>query len=103
MRILDRGRRSFGDDFTRGWSAHGDDRDDKARQAGLRFDLRDAAIKTLKSGERAIVPGDSAKSELIARITVKDGDGVMPKGIPQGLRHKILVENPLATYDRLNG
>jgi predicted TIM-barrel fold metal-dependent hydrolase len=32
-----------------------------------------------------------------------DGDAVMPKGIPQGLRHKILVENPLATYDRLNG
>ena len=26
----------------------------------------------------------------------------MPKGIPEGLRRKILVENPLATYDRLN-
>jgi predicted TIM-barrel fold metal-dependent hydrolase len=32
-----------------------------------------------------------------------DGDARMPKGIPEGLRHKILVENPLATYDRLNG
>jgi predicted TIM-barrel fold metal-dependent hydrolase len=32
-----------------------------------------------------------------------DGDQVMPRGIPQGLHHKILVENPLATYDRLNG
>jgi hypothetical protein len=31
-----------------------------------------------------------------------DGDERMPKGIPQGLRRKILVENPLATYDRLN-
>jgi len=31
-----------------------------------------------------------------------DGDERMPKGIPQGLRRKILVDNPLATYDRLN-
>jgi predicted TIM-barrel fold metal-dependent hydrolase len=31
-----------------------------------------------------------------------DGDERMPSGIPQGLRRKILVENPLATYDRLN-
>jgi predicted TIM-barrel fold metal-dependent hydrolase len=31
-----------------------------------------------------------------------DGDERMPRGIPQGLRRKILVENPLATYDRLN-
>jgi predicted TIM-barrel fold metal-dependent hydrolase len=31
-----------------------------------------------------------------------DGDERMPKGIPEGLRRKILVENPLATYDRLN-
>ena len=26
----------------------------------------------------------------------------LPRGIPEGLRRKILVENPLATYDRLN-
>ena len=31
-----------------------------------------------------------------------DGDETMPAGIPAGLRRKILVENPLATYDRLN-
>ncbi len=31
-----------------------------------------------------------------------DGDEAMPKGIPEGLRRKILVENPLKTYDRLN-
>jgi uncharacterized protein len=30
-----------------------------------------------------------------------DGDQVMPAGIPAGLHRKILVENPLATYDRL--
>ena len=32
-----------------------------------------------------------------------DGDARMPAGIPDRLRRKILVENPLATYDRLNG
>jgi predicted TIM-barrel fold metal-dependent hydrolase len=31
-----------------------------------------------------------------------DGDARMPKGIPEALRRKILVENPLATYDRIN-
>ena len=31
-----------------------------------------------------------------------DGDAVMPPGIPAGLRHKILVDNPIATYNRLN-
>ncbi len=30
-----------------------------------------------------------------------DGDETMPAGIPQALRHKIMVENPLATYARL--
>jgi predicted TIM-barrel fold metal-dependent hydrolase len=30
-----------------------------------------------------------------------DGDETMPAGIPPALRRKILVENPLATYDRL--
>src|SRR5438093_13707169 len=52
--------------------------DDKVRQAGLRFDLRDGATKVLKSGTRAIVPGDAANSEMAARISVTDGEGVMP-------------------------
>jgi predicted TIM-barrel fold metal-dependent hydrolase len=30
-----------------------------------------------------------------------DGNQVMPAGIPAGLHRKILVDNPLATYDRL--
>ena len=30
-----------------------------------------------------------------------DGDQTMPAGIPKALRHKIMVENPLATYSRL--
>src|SRR5947209_1930334 len=52
--------------------------DEKVRQGGLRLDMRDGALKTLKTGNRAIVPGDSAQSELVARITIQDGDGVMP-------------------------
>ena len=31
-----------------------------------------------------------------------DGDDTLPPGIPQNLRRKILVENPIATYNRLN-
>jgi uncharacterized protein len=30
-----------------------------------------------------------------------DGDETVPAGIPAALHRKILVENPLATYDRL--
>jgi predicted TIM-barrel fold metal-dependent hydrolase len=30
-----------------------------------------------------------------------DGDDALPPGIPKALRHKILVDNPLATYERL--
>jgi len=32
-----------------------------------------------------------------------DGDAVLPAGLPPALLHKIRVENPLATYQRLNG
>jgi uncharacterized protein len=31
-----------------------------------------------------------------------DGDETLPPGIPAGLKRKILVENPIATYNRLN-
>jgi predicted TIM-barrel fold metal-dependent hydrolase len=30
-----------------------------------------------------------------------DGDDAMPPGIPAGLRRKVLVDNPIATYNRL--
>jgi hypothetical protein len=30
-----------------------------------------------------------------------DGDAVMPPGLPEGLRRKIMVDNPLSTYGRL--
>ena len=30
-----------------------------------------------------------------------DGDDVLPAGLPERLLHKILIDNPLATYPRL--
>jgi hypothetical protein len=58
------------------FACHGPDAED--RQAGLRLDDRTAAIAALDSGLTAIVPGDPATSEIIARITSTDPDVVMP-------------------------
>ncbi|MBP9903355.1 MAG: DUF1549 domain-containing protein, partial [Verrucomicrobia bacterium] len=58
------------------YACHGPDAG--KRKAGLRLDLKDGALAPLKSGEVAIVPGDLAKSGLIARITTKDEDDLMP-------------------------
>jgi hypothetical protein len=52
--------------------------DDTSRKAGLRLDVRTTAVKEMKSGERAIVPGDAEKSELIARVSSADADFAMP-------------------------
>jgi hypothetical protein len=52
--------------------------DDKARKAGLRLDTRDGATKKLRSGDIAIVPGDPARSELLARIATDDDTQLMP-------------------------
>jgi hypothetical protein len=51
--------------------------DDKQRMAGLRLDLREAAVKPGPGGRRAIVPGTIARSELVRRIELTGG-GVMP-------------------------
>jgi len=52
--------------------------DDKVRKAGLRLDIGEEAVKELKSGNHAIVPGDLAKSTLVQRITAKEENEVMP-------------------------
>ena len=52
------------------YTCHGPD--EEARKADLRFDERDVAIAS------AIVPGDAASSELIARITSDDPEIRMP-------------------------
>src|SRR5436190_21240391 len=57
------------------FSCHGPD--ESSRKAKLRLDLRDEAIKDHK-GTRAIVPGDTASSEMVRRITATDPDDIMP-------------------------
>ena len=52
------------------YTCHGPD--ESARQADLRFDRRDVALSV------AIVPGDAAASEMIARVTSGDPETQMP-------------------------
>src|SRR5262249_31843491 len=58
------------------FACHGPD--EKERKAKLRFDRKDDAFKPLKSGGYAIVPGRPEQSELVARLTTKDEDELMP-------------------------
>ncbi|MEI6712642.1 MAG: DUF1553 domain-containing protein [Verrucomicrobiota bacterium] len=48
------------------------------RKAGLRLDLRDAAMKKPKSGDIPLVPGNPDGSHLLSRILSTDPDEVMP-------------------------
>src|SRR5690349_4697048 len=54
------------------FACHGPD--DKARKAKLRLDTKEGALG--HSGR--IVPGKADESDLIARVTSKDADEVMP-------------------------
>ncbi len=58
------------------FACHGPD--EKARKAGLRLDLKDQALKPLKDGRQAIVPGAPDRSSLITRIYTDDEDDLMP-------------------------
>jgi len=58
---------------------HGGDKS----EGGLRLDSRTSALSKLESGNRAVVPGKPAASELIRRITSRDDDHRMP---PKGKR-----------------
>ncbi len=60
--------------------------DVKARKAGLRLDIPELAMKSLKSGARAIVPGDPKNSELVARIYATDSEIMPPKGSHKKLK-----------------
>ncbi len=57
-------------------SCHGQDA--SSRSAGLRLDEFEAATGTLKSGLRAIVPGDRGASAVMARVSSQDDDVRMP-------------------------
>jgi hypothetical protein len=76
------------------FACHGPDEHD--RQAGLRLDDRDAAVAELDSGLRAILPGDPAASELIARIRENDPELLMPP--PES--HHILSESDKQLLER---
>ena len=61
------------------YACHGPD----TQEAGLRLDDRAAATAELDSGSIAVVPGNPATSEMLARITSTDHDLQMP---PEGPR-----------------
>ena len=52
--------------------------DGEKPKGGLRLDTRTNALAGGKSGDAAIVPGASARSELVRRIALHDGDEMMP-------------------------
>ncbi len=58
------------------FACHGPDAE--AREAGLRLDTFEGATTALRSGRRAVVPGDPAASVLLARVSAHDPDDRMP-------------------------
>lgn len=58
------------------FTCHGPD--EQMRKAGLRLDLLETATRKLRSGSRAIVPGDVKASELVARVFTDDAEERMP-------------------------
>jgi hypothetical protein len=56
---------------------------DAEAKGGLRLDGREAAFKGGESGVAGIVPGESARSEVVRRIHSQDADEMMP---PKGAR-----------------
>ncbi len=52
--------------------------DGRKHTSGLRLDVKARALKGGESGKPAVVPGDSAKSELIRRVTSTDDEVAMP-------------------------
>jgi len=58
------------------YACHGPDKN--KRKAGLRFDIKEEALKKLDSGDFAIVPGKPKESKLLKLITTADEDDRMP-------------------------
>lgn len=73
--------------------------DEKERKAGLRLDIREAALKPSESGAVALVPGTPKQSELIARCLTTNEDDLMPPsklGKPLTQREKDLLQQWVA-------
>lgn len=73
------------------FACHGPDAN-KGREAGLRLDTFEGATAKLESGKRAIVPGDVASSEMVARMRHHDPEEIMPP--PK-------LDRPLSDSERL--
>jgi hypothetical protein len=58
------------------YACHGPD--EQKRKGGLRLDRGEDAFRELKSGRRALVPGDTNRSTLVQRILTADADERMP-------------------------
>jgi len=58
------------------FACHGPD--ENKRKGKLRLDTKEDAFKPAKSGDHAIVPRDLKNSQLLARITSKDEEELMP-------------------------
>jgi Protein of unknown function (DUF1553)/Protein of unknown function (DUF1549)/Planctomycete cytochrome C len=58
------------------FACHGPD--EAKRKAKLHFDTKEGAFVKLRSGNRSIVPGNSAESALVERITEDDPKRIMP-------------------------
>ncbi len=65
------------------WACHGPDH--ATREAGLRLDLRDAALAKTESGVQAIVPGDLMASAMVARIQAHDDTQMPPASFEKPL------------------
>jgi hypothetical protein len=57
--------------------------DGRKHTSGLRLDIRARALRGGESGKPAVVPGDSAKSELVRRVTSADDGVAMPYKAPR--------------------
>ena len=69
------------------FACHGPD--SEHREGGFRLDVKQSAMSEADSGERAIVPGDVAASELVRRIISDDESERMP---PDETNKKITAE-----------
>jgi hypothetical protein len=58
------------------FACHG--QDDPHRAAKLRLDRRDGAVRKLRDGRTAVVPGAPGQSELVRRVSAEDADVRMP-------------------------
>lgn len=72
------------------FTCHGPD--GASREAGLRLDRRDDAVRPVDSGRTAIVPGDVNSSELVRRIVAGDDERM-----PPAPDHAALMSKQVAT------